>query len=533
MASQVSCCSITVSANSSALASLTDVIELQPDAITLRKALATSVKRYIFCAKHLEAAPTKTMSNLLDFDFEAAIAQKNQFAKRPAPKRAERPIDIETATLLGEPANPLQDTRLLIVVERANYRAYLSNLMSQLVSEQSGAEQAASTISSADAHILNAATEWKQQLQATAIFSCYSKERYSEVCPLGIRLIGSGLSTEADLIGHPTHLVKKKEKQMLQLIADFCPTHIVTNALNHRILKWANRRRINTVVMLQNGQISLEARQRRTNKAQLKPLSHPQVDWIGSPNLPTCQAIADSGIPAQKVIPWRWSNPYRLDQSLPKTLNRDRIHLFYASATVQPAQTLDLLTALKELAQKSHVATFEISTDRPLPAPVVAQLQQQSKQLAVEDKISLSIPSSAEQLLERVRAADIVLIPEDIPNSAPGEVPLLVEAAMAACTPIVASDRPNLKAHLTHGINATIFPAGNFQSMMHRIERLISQPQLYAQLSQASSSFQAQSALSVTWQELIERWLANGFADRQWLQTYACLPESDLTMSIA
>jgi glycosyltransferase involved in cell wall biosynthesis len=81
--------------------------------------------------------------------------------------------------------------------------------------------------------------------------------------------------------------------------------------------------------------------------------------------------------------------------------------------------------------------------------------------------------------------------------------------AMAARTPIVASDHPHLSPHLVHGINAMIFPAGNAKSMAHRIERLLSQPQLYAQISDALGVALSTLKVPARWPELVDYWLSS------------------------
>ena len=92
--------------------------------------------------------------------------------------------------------------------------------------------------------------------------------------------------------------------------------------------------------------------------------------------------------------------------------------------------------------------------------------------------------------------------------------------AMAARTPIIATDQEHFKDHLSHGVNAMIFPAGNDKSMAHRIERIMGQPQLYGQLSEASEVALNMLKVPARWSELIDRWLTGGVENDQWL--YNC-----------
>ena len=86
-------------------------------------------------------------------------------------------------------------------------------------------------------------------------------------------------------------------------------------------------------------------------------------------------------------------------------------------------------------------------------------------------------------------------------------MPPCLPLAMATRTPIIASDHPLLQEHLCHGINAMIFPAGNAKSMAHRIERIMAQPQLYAQLSEALETPLPSLQIPARWTDVIEHWL--------------------------
>ena len=460
------------------------------------------------------------MSNLIDFDFEAAIAQKNKFASKPAVKQIESSVDLTTAKMLScqNTKETLQAIRLLVVVEKTNYSAYLSDLMTV---QASAPEQNTAPVSHTDAQILNAASAWSQQVQEVAIFSCYSDTDYSEVCPLGIRLMGSGFINEEALWGDSVKQAKKNEKKMRRLVADFCPTHIIMTTPNAHLLSWANRHRINSIVLLSNGQAPLG---KHHHKAVVKQLNHSQVRWIGSKGVSACKWLESKGVMASKLVPWEWPMPHNLHQCLPKKLDGDRDYtqLFYAGSLANSSGVNNLLAALSSLQQSGHSAKLEILIDETTPELEIQRLAQQAQQLAVLETVTISLTGSIEQLLAQVRDADVVVIPgyESETETPETAAPIILQVAMAACTPIVACDRPDLKDFLIHGVNAMIFPAGNGKSIAHRIERLMGQPQLYAQLSKAGSMAQHQRSLAVTWNELIERWMGANLKDEQWLKNY-------------
>lgn len=175
---------------------------------------------------------------------------------------------------------------------------------------------------------------WQKGAIVLVIFSCYSKTTYSEVCPLGIRLIGSGLASEEALLGESASQARQNEKKMLRLVADFCPTHIVLSTPNHRLLSWANRNHIISVVLLREWPEPLDRQQRQSYKRLLKQLNRPDVEWVGEQGISACEAMVSSRVTGDKLIPWTWPKPSLLCQYSPKHLDCDRgsIHLFYAGA---------------------------------------------------------------------------------------------------------------------------------------------------------------------------------------------------------
>ena len=411
--------------------------------------------------------------------------------------------------------------RLLVIVEDVDYRAHLTDIFLPEMMPDRLAER----VNSADAQLLNSAAAWSQQGHEVAIFSSYSKTAYSEVCYLGMRLMGSGLTHQL-AAAHSGLFVsesKKKTQAMVAPIADFCPTHIVMSTPNYSILKWANRRRIASILLLSEWQEPLGWKQRYRHRRLLKQMNHRCVQWVGSQGIPACNVLANSGIAPDKLIPWEWPRPRIAIQHPPKQLDyeRDRISLLYVGKLDEPSQIGGLLLAVSHLKQRGHTVELQIVGDELTPRETMDLLYLQSLQLEVADEVTFSTVGAFEPLLAQARAADIVVILGYASHLRVGEPPIAVQIAMSACTPIVACDRAELQSHLFHGVNAMIFPEGNEKSMVHRIERLMGQPQLYAQLSEAGSSVQSRVNAPASWQDIIDWWIQDSAASRQWLRNCA------------
>jgi len=456
------------------------------------------------------------MPDSIDFDFRAAIEQKNRWPRPSNQPHQERAIDLATAEMLSSKKS-LKAVRLLIIVEETDYRAYLSSLIVEMMPSCR-----AQPISRADAHILNAASAWKQQVQAVAIFSSYSQTAYSEVCSLGIRLIGSGIASKEAFVGLSTRSARQRKKKMQRLIADFCPTHIVMTTPNDDLLGWANRNRISSVVLLREWPIPLNSQEEQQHNSLLKQISRPQVKWVGAQGVLACKMMADR-VATNKLIPWAWPQSHALTQCSPKqlSLERDRIHLLYAGTLNHSSNVSDLLAAASDLQQKGHQVMLQIVVEEATPPAELEALFEQSQQLGITEAVTISLAESIGQLLTQIRAADALIIPGDLPGpESKTEMPMPMQVAMAACTPIVACDRAFFSSHLIHGVNALIFPEGNQKAIVRCLERLMDQPQLYAQLSEASVAQQPANRPAI-WKDLIERWMMANPADKQWLKNYA------------
>jgi glycosyltransferase involved in cell wall biosynthesis len=476
----------------------------------------------------------------------------------------------------------LENTRLLIVVDNADYRQHLANAgLTQMLFDQP-----ADHLSEENWHIFNAAVAWRSHLQEVAIFSAYSQEAYSTATDIGLQLIGSGIPGPESILISP--------RKQIQLVADFCPTHIVMCTPSVSILNWANRNRIPSVVLLCDWQEPLNWLQRWQHARLIKQLNRESVHWVGSHGVYGCKILAGSGIKPRKIIPWEWPQPELPEQYQPKQLRYDPdiVELVYIGSLRMSAGVGDLLLALNHIRQKGtavHLNLIYRITDKPRisshktplsqplrdeilgeavlrrllagesietginedallsnpepssrPVALCAELSQESvdelarnldrdletlrsqiQQLNLTECISLIPEPSEEALLEYVRKADVAVIPGDdrarLSSSALSQQAAnrtartqgteSLNLAMAARTPIIASDHPHLSEHLVHGVNAMIFPAGNAKSMAHRIERILSQPQLYAQISEALGVSLSAMKVPARWSEIIDYWL--------------------------
>jgi glycosyltransferase involved in cell wall biosynthesis len=117
-----------------------------------------------------------------------------------------------------------------------------------------------------------------------------------------------------------------------------------------------------------------------------------------------------------------------------------------------------------------------------------------------------------------MREADAVVIPSR--HEYPEGLPLTIYEALAARTPIIASDHPMFRGALNQEQSALVFSAGDAEALAAAIERLSEDQQLYAQLSANSEAAWTALQLPVSWGSLLEKWLSGSAEDQDWLRAH-------------
>ena len=428
----------------------------------------------------------------------------------------------------------LGNVRLLIVVENADYRAALSNIFMP----EAMHEQLSGRLSPADIHIVTAAARWSPDVQAVAIFSCYSEATYSDRTYLKVGLMGSGIplpdepaAETVDKSGGAPAPSAAASRKLVRLVAEFCPTHLVMCTRSMPILTWAIRRKIRSVALFSDWYEPLGWSEKRQHARLIRQLNHPCISLVGGNGVLTCKILAANGVDAAKLIPWEWSQPQLLRQYSPKTIRADKfsVKLVCVGSLDADAGIDDLLQGVLLLQQAGYTVDLQLIRNPlndtfPVAVQETAWLKAQVNSLALSSSVTVHVSLLPEQMLELVRDADIAVFPHPGPLLLPAqdsELPLGVALAMAARTPIVACDHEVLAAHLYHGANAVTFPMRSPQSMVHRIERVMGQAALYAQLSEAAQITLDKIKVPACWGELIELWMTDSAYEQQRLHDFA------------
>jgi glycosyltransferase involved in cell wall biosynthesis len=338
-----------------------------------------------------------------------------------------------------------------------------------------------------------------RRFEQVAVVCASTDAPYDVELPNKVRAIGAGFGAHVrpgDLVS----LVERTTPDRLILVTPMVP-----------LLKWAAKNRVRTLMTLadsfKKGGFLTSIRHRKLARL----LNGPKVEWVGNHGIAACLSVASIGTKPDKIIPWDWPPSHRpsdhdpriLDTATPRTL-------VYVGSISEAKGVGDLLRAIHQLkAGGFKPALTVVGQDHD------GSLHDLAERLGLIDQVRFAGVIANEDVPGTMRAADVVIIPSR--HEYPEGLPLTIYEALAARTPIIASDHPMFRGALSHEETALVFPAGNVEAFADAIRRLTTDAALYARLSENSERAWQALQLPVAWGELIERWLAD---DQDWLREH-------------
>jgi glycosyltransferase involved in cell wall biosynthesis len=340
-----------------------------------------------------------------------------------------------------------------------------------------------------------------------ATLCCLTEEYYDEVLENGVRSIGAGFK---DKIHTP---------RLIQLIERYQPTHIVLRAPLRGVIRWSIQHKLKILLTLADSfglpKLKLPRLKTMFQNYQLSQLlNHKQVDWVGNHGVTASKSLSQIGVDPKKIIPWDW--PHLVSPNLFPVKNLPLSQRVWTLAYVGAIQLNkgfgDILTAISVLKHKGIPVQLKAAGGGDIDRFI-----QKNHELDISGCVSFlgSVPNG--EVIALMRDADIVLVPSH--HEYPEGFPMTIYEALCARTPLVVSDHPMFLDTLMHEVNALIFPAGSAIALSKSIETLLSSPELYARLSEASYETWQRLQLTAKWGDIVYYWLRDTETDRQWLRS--------------
>lgn len=343
------------------------------------------------------------------------------------------------------------------------------------------------------------------QVKEVIVLCCITTEPYNEILPNGVRAIGVGCSPQEKL----------PIKKIIQLIQEQKPTHLLVRTPILEVLRWAIRHQVPTLATLADSFKSDSLRSKFHNYRLATLLNNKSIEWVSNHGMNACLLLQKIGVNPDKIIPWDFDYPVTPSLFSPKTLRTDAQpwKLFYIGGLNEERGVGDLLAAV------SRLKANQISVQLSLVGSGEKEFYlNQAKQLGIEENIQFLGLISNDQVEPLMREADLVVVP--MRHEYPAGFPLIIYHALCSRTPLIASDHPMFVNYLQHEINSMIFPSKDAAALANCVEKLLTNPTLYYNLSVASEAAWNSLQIPVKWDVLINRWLFDSPQNRRWLREY-------------
>jgi glycosyltransferase involved in cell wall biosynthesis len=341
-----------------------------------------------------------------------------------------------------------------------------------------------------------------QEIEEVATLCCMTESVYDEVLQKGVRAIGAGFSNQVQM------------DKLLQLVAQYRPTHLVIRTPLLPLFQWAIRNRVPVLATLADSFQQNGLKSKVRNYLLARSLNHPCIQWIGNHGTSAARSLQNIGVNPHKIIAYDWASSLTPQSFVVKSKPYSHeLRLLYIGQVIPEKGVSDALKALQLVRQQGVNASLVVAGKGDLE-----QFKQQANQLQIVDHVKFLGLVPHHQVLELMQSQDAIVIPSH--HDYPEGFPLTIYEAFCARIPIIASDHPMFCDKLQHQVNALLFPATDAAALSDCIAQLAMQPELYHSISLASEAAWEQIQLPVKWIELIQRWLSEAEVDQQWISSH-------------
>lgn len=329
---------------------------------------------------------------------------------------------------------------------------------------------------------------------------CLPSPKYDVQLENGVRSMGMGWAQRRDVWG------------LLATLEKLRPTDLIVRTPFVPVLAWALARGVRALPLLAD---SFGADTGRVTQLLLpRLLNSPRISVVGNHNVFASRSLAALGVQADKIVPWDWPpsrSPYDVPAKRRDPGRSAPFSIFYAGMVSVDKGVGDLVDAVAELSARGVEARLVIAGPGAL-----AEMKERAIGRGVSGRVEFlgRIPNT--DVFARMRDADAVVVPSR--PTYPEGLPIVVTEGLCSRTPLVLSSHPVFERAFSGQRGVLRFHAADPRALADALERLHTDPELYAELSENSALAWDHIQLSLTWGELVLRWLANTRGDLDFLR---------------
>lgn len=344
-----------------------------------------------------------------------------------------------------------------------------------------------------------------QRLEAVGMLSIMTHD-HEEVLPDGVTSMGIRLYPEGR---------RPRWKPLMDRVQGWNPTHVILACPLPGVIHWGLKRGVRILPWFADSfkQSGVKGRYRvwRTARA----LRRRQLDWVTNHNVNACLNLVEIGVEPSRVIPWDWPPSATPDAYPPKPgPPTGPIRLIFVGQVVDSKGVGDAIEAVKLLRDAGRVASLTILGDGEID-----RFREVSRSLGVAEAVDFRGRVANRLVLELMREHDAVLVPSWRAHAE--GLPFTIHESFCSRTPLIASDHPMFRGKVEDRVSGLIFPERQPRALADRVETLLTEPGLYAAISERGKQAWERLRCPVGPEELFNRWLNNTPEDHRWLADHA------------
>ncbi|MGB3762662.1 MAG: glycosyltransferase [Ornithinimicrobium sp.] len=243
-------------------------------------------------------------------------------------------------------------------------------------------------------------------------------------------------------------------------------------------------------------------------------LQRPEVDFVANHHLNGARQVVDVlGVSASKVIAWDWPlDLLDLADSSARTLpQQEPMRLCFAGSISAAKGVWDLVEAVAQLRGRGVDATLEVAGSGDT---------ERLNALVQKCRLSGSVRHlgrvGGDEVIAMLQRATFACVPSR--HAYPEGLPLTLYEAMAAGTPIIASDHPMFSGVIEDGETGFVFRAGSSKGIVAAALRGWADPPLYESVSFAAARQYREIGLTTLWGDVVGAWVRDRPDDRAFLR---------------
>lgn len=329
---------------------------------------------------------------------------------------------------------------------------------------------------------------------------CVRSEPYDEVLPNGVRAIGCRSK------------VRGGRNEVLATLERLDPSAIVVRSPMTPVLRWGVRRRLRVLPLFADSFPDGGIRTRWRLRQLTRQLNSSAIDWIGNHNVPASRNLRSLGVDSGRIVPYDYppdlpAAGYGLHEP-----PRAPYRCMYVGKISRIKGIEECIRAVHELNRRGLDCRLDVVGG----GEDIDAMKSLVHHLGLQQRVDFLGTVPHRRITAEMRRRDVVIVPTRRDYNESG--PMTINEALAARTPIVASDHPVIAKRVRDGKSARLFRAGDHASLAAALREVLTSPALYHHLSSNAEEAWERLQCPVKWADLVACWVRDRPQDRAWLR---------------